>query len=282
MSFVEKETKKRDPLEDSAAFAPRRSEMMTEEDVQQFNEAGCVTIDTPLTPQEIADASAAMDRLLPFREGHYRPSLTCSYDDPALVNLIQRPFFEETARRVLEAEKVRFFQTAIVTAYPQPNTPFSFWQHVDIQYTLSDFQATPKNILCSFFLWLTDVNEKRAPMMARPGSHLLIAEVNERNSERRNGPPPVAPLPMEKLPDLPYSDPIPLTAKAGQVSVLTTSMVHGASVNVDDEPRKDFVLTFAAEGVTIGLPPAEEAQKRDYHRRLRPLVRPERLHILDL
>ena len=28
-------------------------------------------------------------------------------------------------------------------------------------------------MICSYFLWLTDVNERRAPMMVRPGSHRL-------------------------------------------------------------------------------------------------------------
>jgi hypothetical protein len=255
--------------------------MLTERQLKQFNEAGCVTIDTPLTAQEIADASAAMDRLLPFREGHYRPSLTCSYYDPALVEIIQHPFFEETARQALEAEGVRFFQTAIVTAYPEPNTPFGFWQHVDIQYPLADFQSVPKRIICSFFLWLTDVNEKRAPMMVRPGSHLLLAEAREA-AEGKDGSARVAPTPMDQLPDLPYADPVPLIAKAGQVSVLTTATVHGASVNVDIEPRKDLVITFVAEGVNIGLSPAEAAQKRDYDQGLRSRMRPDRVHILDL
>lgn len=254
--------------------------MMTDWAVQQFNQAGAVTIDTPLTAQEVAAAAAAFDRLLPFHEGNFRPSLTCSYYDPALVAIIQHPFFEETARRVLEAEKVHFFQTAIVTAYPEPDTPFSFWQHVDIQYRLRDFQAAPKNILCSFFLWLTDVNEKRAPMMVRPGSHLLIAEKREHDPGWDGVPPRVAPVPLAKLPALPYADPLPLTAKAGQVSVLTTAAVHGASVNVDSEPRKNLVLTFTSADVTIALPPEEEAQKREYHRGLRPRLRPERAHII--
>jgi len=44
-----------------------------------------VTIDTPLTDPQIAAASAAFDRLLPFQEPkegekpRYRYSLTCSY-----------------------------------------------------------------------------------------------------------------------------------------------------------------------------------------------------------
>lgn len=166
---------------------------LTDEQVHQFNEAGAVTIDTPLTAQQIADAGAAMDRLLPYRDGHYRVSRTCDYDDPAIIDIIQHPFFEEVARQVLEADAVHFFQTAIVNAYPELDVPFSFWQHVDIQYRLSDFEARPKRILCSFFLWLTDVNEKRAPMMVRPGSHLLLAHLRENDPAWTSGPAAVTP-----------------------------------------------------------------------------------------
>ncbi len=80
--------------------------MMTDEEVRQFNEAGAATVNTPLTTQEIADAAAALDRLLPFDGENPRPSRTCDYYEPALVALIQHPFFEETARRVLEADSV--------------------------------------------------------------------------------------------------------------------------------------------------------------------------------
>ena len=256
--------------------------MMTDEEVRQFNEAGVVTMNTPLTAQEVSDAAAALDQLLPFDGNNHRPSRTCDYYDPALVAVIQHPFFEETAQRVLAAQNVHFFQTAILSAYPEPDTPFSFWQHVDIQYRLRDFQAVPRNIVCSFFLWLTDVNEKRAPMMVRPGSHLLLGDYREHDPAWKGDPPRVAPVPLANLPALPYADPVPLTATAGQVSVLTTATVHGASVNVDSEPRKNFVLTFTAADVTIALPPAEEAQKRDYHRNLRARLRPERAHIIPV
>ena len=248
---------------------------ITEEQVRQFNEAGAVTIDTPLTAQQIADAAAAMDRLLPFQEGKYRVSRTCDYYDPALLDIIQHPFFEAVARRVLEADEVRFFQTAILNAYPEPGVPFRFWQHVDIQYRLSDYQASPKRILCSFFLWLSDVTEKRAPMMVRPGSHLLLAHRREQDPA-----PCAAPVMLQDLPDLAFADPIPLTATAGQVIVLTTATVHGASTNVDTELRRNLVLTFTAAGVPIGLPPHEERQKREYHAQLRLRLRPERAHIL--
>ncbi len=254
--------------------------MMTDAQVQQFDEQGAVTIDTPLTPDEIAATCDAFDRLLPFQNGNPRPSLTCSYYDQAIVDIIQHPFFEEIAKQVLQAQNVHFFQTAILTAYPEPNKTFSFWQHVDMQYRTRDFHTVPKNILCSFFLWLTDVNEKRAPMMVRPGSHRVIAAHNENYPGSDGDRPRIAPVPLEKLPSLTTADPIPLIARAGQVSVLTTAAIHGASVNVDDQPRKNLVFTFTADSVTIGLPSGEEAQKQEYQRELRKHLRPERAHIV--
>src|SRR5262249_11941784 len=156
--------------------------------------------------------------------------------------------------------------TAIVKAYPQPNTPWSFEQHVDVQYTTADLNAVPRRMICSYFLWITDVNERRAPMMCRPGSHWLIAAERERIAELQGTSPPGGGRPLAQLPALDYPDPIPLLARAGQVSVLTTATVHGASTNVDTEPRKNLVVTFTAAGVEIALPPDQAARKREYDR----------------
>ena len=206
--------------------------------------------------------------------------MTCSYEDPVLLDIIQHPFFEEVAKFALEADEVEFFQTAITMAYPQPNTPFSFEQHVDIQYCLSDFQAIPRRMICSYFLWLSDVNDRRAPMMYRPGSHLLLAEAREHDPNLRGVVPKVEVVAQANLPALNYAEAIPITAKAGQVSVLTTSTVHGASVNVDTEPRSVLVITFTPAGVTIGLPPNQEAQRLAYNQELRQHLRPNRVHII--
>jgi hypothetical protein len=260
--------------------------MITEQQLQQFVEVGAVTIDTPLTGQQIGAAATAMDRLLPFRAPQedrpprYRVGMTCSFDDAALLEIIQHPFFEEVARRVLRADEVRFFQSAIVTSYPQPDTPFRFDQHVDIQYCLSDIHATPRRMICSYFLWLTDVDERRAPLMLRPGSHLLLAAERERDPALRGAAPAVAGVALARLHALPYAEAIPLVARAGQVSVLTTATVHGASVNMDTTPRKVMVTTFTAAGVEIVLPPDQAEQKRAYDRELRRRLRPERAHIV--
>jgi hypothetical protein len=260
--------------------------MITEQQLEQFVHDGAVTIDTPLTREQIAAAVATLDRLLPFQAGEngrpprYRTGLTCSYDDPPLLEIIQHPFFEEVAKRALRADAVRFFQTAIVAAYPQPNTPWSFEQHVDIQYCLSDLDATPRRMICSFFLWLTDVNARRAPMMFRPGSHRQLGAYRAGDPATRGTVPRVAGVALAQLPALPYAEAIPLLAQAGQVSVLTTGAVHGASVNVDGEPRKGMVLTFVPDGVEIGLPPDQAEQKRAYDHELKTRLRPERAHIV--
>jgi hypothetical protein len=265
-----------------------RDHLLSDQELKQFDELGAVTIDTPLTAQQVAAASAARDRLLPLptpAEGQrqrYRAALTCSYLDPDIVDILQHPFFEEIAKQTLRADTVEFFQTAITAAYPEPNTPWSFEQHVDIQYGLREFESVPRGIICSYFLWLTDVNERCAPMMVRPGSHLLIAAERERNPETRGAAAAVAPASLSRLPALDYADPIPLVAKAGQVSVLTTATVHGASVNVDDAVRQNLVITFTAAGVPIGLPPREEAQRREYNRQLVDRLRPERRHIVPM
>ena len=116
--------------------------------------------------------------------------------------------------------------------------------------------------------------------MFRPESHLLIGTEREKSSSTRGVVPTVEGVKMSNLPELPYVDPIPIVAKAGQVSVLTTSTVHGASVNLDSEPRKAFIVTFHANEVEIGLPANQAEMKHKYDRELKRRLRPERLHIL--
>ncbi|MYE90621.1 hypothetical protein F4X33_16675, partial [Candidatus Poribacteria bacterium] len=71
--------------------------MITEQEVQQFSDEGAVTIDTPLTQQQLSAASTVFDHLLPFsepeagEETRYRFSTTCTFYDPELLDIIQHP-----------------------------------------------------------------------------------------------------------------------------------------------------------------------------------------------
>ena len=259
--------------------------MISEAELRVFEERGAVTVDTPLAAAEIAAAVAAIDKLLPFKEAaggetqRYRYGATCNYYEPALVDLIQHPFFEGVAKQVLRADAISFFQTAILSTYPQPDGVFSFDQHTDIQYSLEDWAQTPRRVVCSFFLWLTDVNKRRSPMMHRPGSHRLVAQARSADPALKDAAPGIEGIRMEDLPPE-YAQPEPVLARAGQVSVLTTSMVHGGSTNIDTAPRKVMVLTYTAAGAEIGLPEAQAETKRTYDARLRSLLRPERAHLV--
>jgi hypothetical protein len=259
---------------------------LTPAQVDEFLQQGVITIDTPLTHDEIAEAVAALDRLAPQYlpeepdTPRYRPATGTPFE-PAIINVIQHPFFEAVAKDILDTDTVYMFQSAGLIAYPQPDTPWSYDQHVDIQYRLSDFEATPRRIICSFFLWLSDVTPERAPMVFRPGSHRLIAAENERKSREESHAGEVRGATIEMLPALDYAPIVPLTARAGQVSVLTTSAVHGSSTNIDDSPRKLLIITFGAAGVEVGLPAAQLEGKLAYDRALRPLLRPERRHIIQ-
>jgi len=254
-------------------------ETISRDEVQRFLDAGAITIDTPLPPDLIQAAASVVDTRLPMMPvaegavGNYRYGETCSFFDPALVSIIEHPYFEASAALVLDASEVRIFQTAITIVYPQPGASWGFEQHVDVHYRERDWQAHPRRVICSFFLWLSDVNEARAPMMCRPGSHHLLA------TRGRWGPPHVAGVGFDALPAHGYAPPIPILARAGQVSVVTTAMVHGSSVNVDDTPRRALIMTYTARGVRIGLPMEQEHERRRYLRTLAEHLSPARRHL---
>jgi hypothetical protein len=255
---------------------------VTAQQVEAFLREGAVTLDTPFTPDEVAAAAAALERLLPppTEPGRYRASRTCDYFDEELLALIQHPFLEETAKRMLAAPAVTFLQTAALATYPQPEGPFTFDQHVDLQYTRDDLDAIPRRIVCSYFIWLSDVTETRAPMMFRPGTHRPLADHWQGCREPAGATPRVHGIPLADLPGLDYPEPQPVLARAGQATALTTAAVHGASVNLDSEPRRALVVTFTAAGVVCGLPPAQQEAKERYDARLRAQLRPDRRHLV--
>ena len=59
---------------------------------------------------------------------------------------------------------------------------------------MEEWEATPRKIRVSFFIWLADANARRAPLLVRPGSHRAIAEHNSSTlgTHRRYGTSPEA------------------------------------------------------------------------------------------
>ena len=252
---------------------------ISDDDVQRFLDTGAITVDTPLSPEAIRAGASVVDARLPFTPAgpntpaNYRFGETCSFFDRPLIELIEQPFFEAAAKRILDASEVRIFQTAITIVYPQPGASWGFEQHVDVRYREDDWRARPRRVVCTFFLWLSDVNVRRAPMVCRPGSHRMLAR------EGGRGHPQVAGVGLDALPPTDYGEPTPILARAGQVSVVTTGMVHGSSINVDDEPRRALVMPYIARGVRIDLPVEQEIERRRYLRTLAEHLSPRRRHL---
>ena len=254
--------------------------MITESEIKQFEEVGAVTIDTPFTQKEIEGISLAFDRLMPFdgpkdgKPARFRVGQRY-FLEPELLDVIQHPFLEGVAKKTLRAKSVHFWNTTSIVSYPESGAEFSFSEHVDVKYSLSDLDSVPKKMLCSCLLWLSDVNERRAPLMYRPGSHRLIAEEVEKSGTYINDP-----VVLREIPNLPFSDPVPLQAKAGQMTVCTTAMIHGPSINVDTEPRKVMFVVFEPDGFEIFANMKSKDERMKYYQKLKGFLRSDRLGIL--
>jgi hypothetical protein len=260
--------------------------MLTTEQIEQFETLGAVTIDTPLTEKELADAREAYDHLFPAADSeavskHSRHARTADFFDSPLLNIIQHPFFEEVSRQALNADEIIFNNIGISKIFPRPDEEFTFQQHTDVQYSLADLDGRPKQMICSFFLWLADVNEKRAPLMYRPRSHRQIAEWRSADPELSGAAPHVKGEVFENLPDLPYEAPRPIVARAGQASVLTTALIHGPSSNVDTESRYACHLSYKPKGFKLPLSTGKHEARDNYVEALKDHLRADRLHLVD-
>ena len=269
---------------------------MTDQQLAEYEEKGAVTIDSPLLDEELDRAETAWDRL---KASGNRP-----YDDPDYVDIVQHPYFEEVAKKVLRAESVRLWWGLSPHERPPWNKPFDSpreqWAngcHVDIQATWEDFQATPRRMRAELWFWVNEVPEDRGAMRILPGSHKpimqhwsrILTPEHKAMLPRVHGIRPVpsegAPAYPEHLPDLsdtPWLDqePVPYTAKRGQILVLCSGGLHSAWQNEDTVPRKGMGTSWFAEGVRCGLPKNQRDDALAYHKELRKRLRPERRHIV--
>ena len=139
-----------------------------------------------------------------------------------------------------------------------------------MQATLRDFESTPRRLVLLSWLWLSDVNAERAPFLYIPGSHKLIGKHWEekyssglhaqlprckgvfQDSESISAPWQEA---LEGIPDSEFGQPRKLTARRGQLSLISTSMLHSGSCNQDSVPRKFINISWTARGVSVGMLP---------------------------
>ena len=272
---------------------------LTAAQLDEYDRVGAVTVDAGLTRAELARAEAAFDRLCAFNDlgvpaGQYSPDHRyrvggggTAYTQP-LLDVLQHPNLEQVAKQVLRAGDVHFFQTAATASYPEPlsaagkNATRPHF-HIDTQMSLADFEATPRRTVGMMWLWLTDVTPTRAPLMFHPGSHRTIATTWDAQLRpllpRVQGVAAQDSLLSHLVPHLQPATPV--LAKAGQMTILTTGLLHSASPNHDPSGvRKVFLTTFTAAGVTMGGPPNQLEGKVTFDSWLLPRLRPERRHLI--
>jgi ectoine hydroxylase-related dioxygenase (phytanoyl-CoA dioxygenase family) len=130
-------------------------------------------------------------------------------------------------------------------------------------------------MICGLLLWLTDVTMDRAPLMYQPGTHRKIAAAMDRDPQYIDNP-----VGTDRLPELNLPEPRPLLVRQGDVSVLTTSMIHGASSNTGTRDRKVMFINFVPQGVEVRANMDHVEARNAYLSELRRHFRPDRRHIL--
>ena len=272
--------------------------MFTDAQLAQYEKHGAVTIDSPFTIEQLDRAEAAWDRL---KQNGSEP-----YRDPDYIEVIQHPYFEEVAKKLLRANTVHLWWGLAPHERPPAKRPYASrrdqWAngcHIDIQATLEDFEATPRRMRAELWFWLNDVPAHRGAMRILSGSHRHIMEHwsqvlqpdHKAQLPRVHGlrPAPVsknAPAFPEYIPDMhsgpPWiqQDPSPAVARRGQILVLCSAGLHSAWMNEDNVPRKAMGTSWVATGVSCGLPKNQRDAVMEFFPRLRSKLRPDRTHIV--
>jgi hypothetical protein len=271
--------------------------MFTDAQLAQYEEQGAVTIDTPFSTEQLDRAEAAWDRL---KQNGGKP-----YEDPDYIDIVQHPYFEEVAKKLLRANAVHLWwglapheRAPAKPPYTKGRDQWAQGCHVDIQATLEDFEATPRRMRAELWLWLNDVPADRGAMRILPGSHRSIMEHWSRVLEpehkamlpRVHGlrPPPVAPSATafsEYVPDLggtPWTErePTAAVARRGQILVLCSAGLHSAWQNEDSVPRKAMGTSWVASEVACGLPKNQRDGLMAFFPQLRRKLSSDRAHIV--
>ncbi len=214
---------------------------------------------------------------------------------PPFVQIIEHPFFEQVTNRLLHTDRAVVIGSAVGKTHPEPGAKFKVSEHTDITYSMADMTSVPRRMDISYFLWLSDVDEKCAPLIYRPGSHRLIAQHMGELPRYVHVPfepddycnvtdihtlPVISATHREHWPDLEYPQPVPCIARAGQATIINQAAIHTASTNRGKTSRKTFIISFRPHDIVIGKKKTRLEKRRQYLRNLKHQLSPDRRHLI--
>ncbi len=297
--------------------------MLSAEQLRTFDEVGAVTVDAlgdrhhSLIDglEEMLDTHAGAEQLEGKQNHRAMVPMATRIATPAFLEWVSSEWLENVACELLRTDRVQFFQSGSCgCAFPQPRPAdgsygtseqdaaqwrrANFSGHVDTWVSQDDWEATPRRTIVLFWLWLNDVDIHRAPMMVCPGSHLPIAAANQKRGVPRlphAGAPVYGSYALDRagdgsgIPVVPnasvIADPVPLLAKRGQVTALTTSTYHSPSPNFDDQDgpllsraRKWINIMFTPADVRVGISDASTSHCVQVAKSVRDALRQMKPH----
>ena len=249
-------------------------------DVERFHTDGLVTL-SPGFPYTLLDtANEAIDALndadfIPEGQGDSFGWYMGSILQPELLRLVYDPFFEQVSKTILRAEAIELAFVSLRVTKARPNAQADFEpEHVDFKCGTFSAYSTPVAMPSSFFLWLSDVQSNNCPLYYRPGSHLQVMRYIDDHPEDNTNEIKQTP------PDLKYVDPVPVLAKCGQASLISSTVVHGGSVTPGHQERRLLVIEFKAKGTEFPLYAQLEEQRMKHLQELKDYLPPDKLHLL--
>ncbi len=251
--------------------------MTAAEHVAFFQAQGYVNRGAVLTPAEVDEMRAGLDRVIAqergggddtsveFKYGHDRVGdspeesgrdaraihqyVNMWKRDPAYEAVIHNPNIVETARALLDTPQVRLWHDQIISKPPGDNAHFGF--HQDFYF----WPISPANIV-SCWLALDDATVDSGCMHVMPASHddprflpdAHAREAAEARAAREEGR-PVAETERVKRSQLDASHGKPVELRAGECMFHHCLNFHCTPPNVTEGQRRALVMIFMAEGV---------------------------------
>ena len=217
---------------------------ITDEQLTQFERDGLVTINGPCSTDELTTLNAVLDAKFPDPGDVFVAETTGQFFEPEIVAMVVHLFWEDLARAVLRADAVELASVGFRRTVPKPDARFSLEdEHLDFMSTTEQIDRSPRRMLCGCMMWLTEVGQSSFPLHYRPGSHRQVLEYVDCHRSA------IAYTTHQVPPKLAYAAPVPVTATAGQVSVLHGTLVHSGSVTPGQSERRAFFVEYKAQGL---------------------------------